>query len=333
MMTISIGVPTHNNGQYLAATLDSLLAQTVPPDEIVVSDDNSTDSTAEVLGRYEGRVRILRPPERLTMIEHFRYVAENLSGDWVALIGADDVAEPRFIDILGRAARSSREAVLVRGGWHVMSLSGRRFGSHRLWSTASLTRPPRTFIELLRGPKPLLSTTLVRRSALLKIGGVPACLRHSFDWGMYLRLSALGTFITTHRIVGRFRTGYPISKKVGRLVDKAHDERVIALEVAPAVAKSLGLSAGPAMRRAAEYRLRAMLSEADLATESELRGRVADELRPMAVALGRERWLDDFAARKPAEAADRLAMLGSGASVIGAQLRSLGDRVVRLGRS
>lgn len=332
-MTISIGVPTHNHGQYLAATLDSLLAQTVPPDEIVVSDDNSTDNTPEILGRYEGRVRILRPPTRLTMVDHFNFLTANLSGDWFTLLGSDDIAEPRFVDIVGRAARRSCEAVLVRGGWQALSLSGRPLGSHRLWSTASVTRPPRTFIEQLWGPKPSLSASLCRRSAWVEVGGFPASLRHSFDWGLYLRLSAIGSFITTHRAVVKFRTGYPNSKIVSRLVDKAHDERVIALEIAPTVAKILGLSAGPAMSRAAEYRLKAMLSEADLATDADVRARVATELRPLAIALGRERLLDDFTAGKPVATPVRFRKLASGVSVINAQVRTVGDRFIRLGRS
>jgi glycosyltransferase involved in cell wall biosynthesis len=48
---IPIGVPAHNQGRYLAETLDSLINQSVPLDEKVVSDNRSTDRTAEVLRR------------------------------------------------------------------------------------------------------------------------------------------------------------------------------------------------------------------------------------------------------------------------------------------
>ena len=78
-MSVSVGVPVYNQGQYLAETLDSLLAQTMPPDEITVSDNHSTDETAEVLRRYEGRVRIIRPPEHLPMTAHWNFVVQNQS--------------------------------------------------------------------------------------------------------------------------------------------------------------------------------------------------------------------------------------------------------------
>ena len=332
-MIISVGVPAYNQGQYLADTLDSLLSQTVPPDEIVVSDNHSTDETPEVLRRYEGRVRVIRPHEHLPMTAHFNFLVGNLGGNWFSLLGSDDIAEPRFVEHLSRAVTWDRDAVMVRGGWLTMSPLGRSAGHHRLWSTASVTRTPRSFLEELQGPKTWLSAALCRRSAWLEVGGFPTLLRHSFDWGLYLRLSATGPFITTHRIVARCRTGYPNSKLIGRLVDKAHDERVIALEIAPAVAKILGLSADPAMNRAAEYRLKAMLFEADLATDAAIRARVATELRPLATALGHERLLDDFTAGQPVATPVRFRKLASGVPVINAQARTVGDRFIRLGRS
>ena len=51
-LTLSVGIPTLNQADFLAQTLDSLLAQTRPPDEILVSDHYSTDNTQEVLARY-----------------------------------------------------------------------------------------------------------------------------------------------------------------------------------------------------------------------------------------------------------------------------------------
>ena len=47
-LTLSVGIPTLNQAEFLAQTLDSLLTQTRPPDEILVSDHYSTDNTQEV---------------------------------------------------------------------------------------------------------------------------------------------------------------------------------------------------------------------------------------------------------------------------------------------
>lgn len=331
-MRISVGIPSHNQGEFLAQALDALLSQSVPPDEIVVSDDSSTDGTAKILRRYEGRVRVIRPPKRLSMVAHFNFLVENMGGEWFAVLGGDDVAEPQFVEHLLRAATKHPNAVLVRGAWLLASQTGRIVGRHRLLTTANVTTAPRSFLEELRGPKPCLSGVLFRRSAWTEVGGFPESLRIGFDWGLYLRLSAMGPFVTTHRTVVRFRTGYPSSKVIGRLVDKAHDERVIALEIAPTVARILGLQAGSAMNRAAEHRLIAMLSEADVAIDHDVRVRVATELRPLAVVLGRERLLDDFTAGKSVPTPQGSGRLVRGASVINAPAHTIRDRFIRFCR-
>ena len=51
-MRFGIIIPAHNEGKFLSLTLDSLLAQTYLPYQIIVIDDNSSDNTQEVLSFY-----------------------------------------------------------------------------------------------------------------------------------------------------------------------------------------------------------------------------------------------------------------------------------------
>jgi glycosyltransferase involved in cell wall biosynthesis len=332
---ISVGVPAYNQGQYLAETLDSLLNQTVPPDEIVVSDNHSTDETSEVLRRYKERVRVIRPPQHLPMTAHWNYVVENLSGDWFSLLSSDDVAEPGLIQHLSRAVGHQPNAVLARGGWLTISPSGHPTDRCLLWSTSTVTEPPRTFLEQLQGPKATFAAFLCLRSAWEEVGGFPTSLRLYGDWGLWLRLSAVGAFVSTHSVVSRYRTGYPGSRHRARLIDSAHDERVIALEVAARAAQQLGLTRHGVTQRAAARRLTTFLVQASgIASDAEIREQIATELRPLAVATGLEAVLDDFTSGNPLPRPARFRKLASGASVIHAQLRTVGDRFVRLaGRS
>lgn len=331
-MKVSVGVPAYNQGHYLAETLDSLLNQMVPPYEIVVSDNHSTDETAEVLRRYEARVRVIRPPEHLPMVAHWNFLVEHLTGDWFSLLSSDDVAEPGFVHRLSRAAMRDRNAVLVRGGWLTISPSGRRTGRCLLLSTSRVTEPPRTLTEQLEGPKASFAAFLCRRSAWEEAGGFPTSLRLYGDWGLWLRLSPLGAFVSTHSVVSRYRTGYPAIRHRARDVDSAHDERVIALEVAARVAQHLGLTRQGVMQRAAARQLTRFLVQASgVVSDAEIRVRMAAELHPLAVATGLEPVLDDFTAGRPSPRQARFRGLARGASVIDAQLRTVGDRFIRLG--
>src|SRR5271154_4257677 len=63
-MRVSVAMCTYNGAQYLGEQLESFVAQSRPPDELVVCDDGSTDATPQILADFAGRapfdVRIFR---------------------------------------------------------------------------------------------------------------------------------------------------------------------------------------------------------------------------------------------------------------------------------
>lgn len=63
-MLVSVIIPTYNRGRTLARTLDSVLNQTWKSVEIIVVDSHSTDSTAEVLAAYNGKIRVIQQPRQ-----------------------------------------------------------------------------------------------------------------------------------------------------------------------------------------------------------------------------------------------------------------------------
>lgn len=59
---ISVVIPVYNGAKTIAQTLESLLRQSLNPDEIIVVDDGSTDKTQEVLGKFDRRITLLTQP-------------------------------------------------------------------------------------------------------------------------------------------------------------------------------------------------------------------------------------------------------------------------------
>ncbi|HUP01074.1 MAG TPA: glycosyltransferase family A protein [Gemmatimonadota bacterium] len=90
---ISCVVPVFNGDRYLAESLDSILAQSLPADEIVVVDDGSTDGTAEVAARYVDAVRLVRQENAGSPAARNRGVTES-RGDLIAFGDADDLWHP-----------------------------------------------------------------------------------------------------------------------------------------------------------------------------------------------------------------------------------------------
>jgi len=97
-MPISVAMATYNGRRFLAEQLQSLTAQTMPPAELVVSDDGSTDDTLAVLEAFAHtapfRVRILPPHARFGFADNFLHAAEQCASPIVAFCDQDDVWLP-----------------------------------------------------------------------------------------------------------------------------------------------------------------------------------------------------------------------------------------------
>ena len=88
--TISVIIPLYNAAPFIAATIQSVLAQTLPAHEIIVLDDGSTDEGAALVQRFGTAVRLER--------QHNQGLAATLnhgfaltSGDYIAVLDADDL--------------------------------------------------------------------------------------------------------------------------------------------------------------------------------------------------------------------------------------------------
>jgi len=81
---VSIGLPVYNGERRLAPTIQSILRQTYPDFEVVVSDNASTDATAAIIdgfARADPRIRVLRQPVNLGSNSNYRAVARAAIGE------------------------------------------------------------------------------------------------------------------------------------------------------------------------------------------------------------------------------------------------------------
>ena len=91
-MTISVIISAYNAEDTIADTLASVLAQTVPPDEIIVVDDGSTDQTAQVATAVSGSIRVVRQSNRGSAAA-LNAGLKLATGDVFGFVDADDLWE------------------------------------------------------------------------------------------------------------------------------------------------------------------------------------------------------------------------------------------------
>jgi glycosyltransferase involved in cell wall biosynthesis len=106
-LTVSVALCTYNGAAFIARQVESILDQDLPPAEIIVSDDGSTDRTLEIVRAvFASRIdtpvalRILDPAGHLGVSANFQRAIEAAHSDLVALSDQDDVWHP---DRLSRA--------------------------------------------------------------------------------------------------------------------------------------------------------------------------------------------------------------------------------------
>ena len=112
---------TYNGAEFLQAQLESILAQTRPPDEIVVCDDGSTDDTEAVLKRFSGLVLHLNK-QNLGSVKNFEQAIGLCTGDIIALSDQDDVWREDKLHSIEQAFRKTPTAGLVFSDAEIVDL-------------------------------------------------------------------------------------------------------------------------------------------------------------------------------------------------------------------
>lgn len=117
---LSVVIPTRERAQTLAFTLATALDQHSRDYEVVVSDNASTDSTAEVVARLkDGRVRYVHTGQRLSMCGNYEFALKHASGEYVVYIGDDDAVIPGALDRLLTHLRACAQPTIHMWPLHI----------------------------------------------------------------------------------------------------------------------------------------------------------------------------------------------------------------------
>lgn len=116
---VSVVICTYNGEKFLREQLDSLLAQSYPLLEFIVSDDHSTDKTPTILKEYaekDGRFRIFLNQNNCGPNKNFEKAIQLANSNYIAICDQDDVWAPDKINIMMSAWQPSTEFMFCLSG-------------------------------------------------------------------------------------------------------------------------------------------------------------------------------------------------------------------------
>lgn len=198
---VSVLMPAHNAAAFVEASVRSVLNQTLADLELVVVDDGSTDATPKLLAAIaDPRLVVVRLDPNQGVVAARNAAIERARGRYIALLDADDLAEPQRLQ--------AQLDVLSRGGVQVCGTD------HTVWHTESGRRKrgrqrhrDEDLRALLVVYSPLCNSTVMAVAEAFKRQRYDEKFRYAEDYELWvrmaesgLRFAACGPSLVTYRV-------------------------------------------------------------------------------------------------------------------------------------
>ncbi|HEY3319527.1 MAG TPA: glycosyltransferase family A protein [Planctomycetota bacterium] len=199
---ITVVIPAYNASEFIVETLDSVLAQTLPPAEIIVVDDASTDSTARILRSYGNAIRVLHTEQNSGTASIPRNIGLRAARThFVAPCDADDPMLPQKMERYAAAMAMRPDLKVLFSDFRVFGRPTSPRASHCTLHAGFKTQLqpvgdklyllPRAdaFNALLLENYIGASAMLLHRDAVRAVGGYDETIRAAEDIDLSLRLT------------------------------------------------------------------------------------------------------------------------------------------------
>lgn len=209
---VSVCIPTYKGGAYLAAAIDSVLAQSYRHLELIVVDDNSPDDTAAIVAAYDDpRIQYFKNPANLGPQGNWNRCLDLAVGKYFKLLPHDDLLAQNCLETQVKLLEEDTEhnIALVFGSREIIDPSGRvlmkrgcgSLAAGRVSASALARRCVRAGTNLIGEP----GNGLFRRSLVEKIGPYDATFPYVVDLDYWFRVMLHGDAYYTNTTTSSFR--------------------------------------------------------------------------------------------------------------------------------
>ena len=220
---ISIITPSFNQGKFIAATIESVLAQNYPNLEHIIVDGGSTDKTLEMLGNYP-HLKVISEPDR-GQADAINKGFRHATGEIWAFLNSDDTYLPGTLHRVAQEIDPHKGCHIIMGRCKFISAEGSEIGIEHPSAFENHER----VLKIWRGyslPQPAIFWT---PEVWNTCGGMDEQLHFALDYDLFCRFSQKYHFRTIDQVLATYRL-HDESRRVGSLTRNAcgiyRDQRV-----------------------------------------------------------------------------------------------------------
>jgi glycosyltransferase involved in cell wall biosynthesis len=191
MPLISVIIPVYNAEKTIRETIESVLNQTLTDFELIIVNDGSQDATLEVIFSIQDpRIKVFSYANAGVSASRNRGIIQ-ATGEYISFIDADDLWTPDKLEAQFNALKEHPEAAVAYSWTDWIDESSQLIGAG-VHQTASGNVYGKLLLGDFIGSG---SNPLIRKQALVEVGGFNESLVHAEDWDLWLRLAAGYHFI------------------------------------------------------------------------------------------------------------------------------------------
>ena len=194
-MKISVSIPTYNQGQYVEKAILSVYNQTLSPDEIIVSNDCSTDNTMEVLEQLKSKVPVLKvinQPVNLGINKNVEACLKAASGEFILRLDSDDFLEPEYIKTVLSLLEEYPEAGYGHANVREIDQYDRQLKNRTLFRSLTFQKADDALKAAVKGYRVAANIVMFRRKALEQVNFMSGRPNFGEDYHLAAHLAAEG---------------------------------------------------------------------------------------------------------------------------------------------
>jgi len=207
MNKVAIVIPNLNGSKYLFETLTSIAIQKSLPDEIIISDNHSTDNSLDVIELFDNlNIKVVIPESKLSMSENWNFAAMHSESDWFFLLSNDDLLRnTAILRLRAIIAEISEDIGVIAFKSELIDENSRlllgklKIGQSRIREKHEFLRENIKFLHINA------ASVAIKKNAWKDVGGFPENYSFIHDLVFYQRLVLKYKIMERKEILGRYR--------------------------------------------------------------------------------------------------------------------------------